>query len=252
MSRARSFAAVLGPFALATTGCLRELPPPPVPSPAIPKLAIDPGPVAEGKARVLIDTVDGRERVYVERAHEEHDEIFHVNVDHYEVSATNPTYRRYVNTTTETHHGGVASTEIAPLCKTPCAADLPPGRYRLHFEPDVVPNPTHIARETMTVDFRGVTSVYRHAPGEHTSDELKHQHRMVSFAWIVAGVGLAATGVLIPATADEARAPDAALLGGTLIGLGALVAASGIVYAILTRPVEQPGRAILFDAPPAR
>ena len=143
--------------------------------------------------------------------------------------------------------GDVANRRDGPLCKTPCVADLAPGTYQLHFEPDVLPDPSAITRDMAVVEFGTTPTVYRRAVGTHPSLGASLGHGFVSTAWIVSGLVWAGLGggVLAssPSTDDKQRA------AGAMLGLGAVVAVTGIVYAILARPDSQEGAGIQFAAP---
>jgi len=192
-------------------GCVKNLPPPPLPEKIVPKLP-DMPPGEPGKGRVIFDAVDGPARVELVTG-----------------------FRRTTATAdTVTAYGISVFTEV--LCNTPCFADLPYGTRDIKFVQQSTGR-----EELWLVEFRKKPSVYRLDFGYYKDSFVP----VISWA-IGAGLGLTMmiTGILIAATGDDIINPDIGfgLLGG---GAGTLLLGGVIGYAY--RSESQPGSAVQFD-----
>ena len=132
----RALAALLAALAV---GCVREVPPAAMPDQVVPPMPASMPPVPARQGRVIIDVADGPVEV-----------------------------GRLVGTTVAIgvdKDVPIAATRVTtqPLCTTPCAVDLAPGRYELTF-----PTPGSPRRlEVAVVDVFAEPTIYRRALGRY-------------------------------------------------------------------------------------
>lgn len=127
------------------------------------------------------------------------------------------------------------------LCLTPCAADLPFGRYRLFLSS---PSGEHGDADDLTVG-EGLT-IYRRAPGKYVTPSVAN--RAGPIVVIVLGLALASVGLTIAsATAANNGSPAPALVLG-----GAGLAAAAVGWAWLydaSRAIQQSGATTTWREP---
>jgi hypothetical protein len=200
-------------LALLAAGCTELLPPAATPAPVPPTLAEAP-PVEPGTQRLVLEVVDGP-------------------TDVFELTA------RTVRVRTRRGPRLRTRTERHLLCRTPCAVDLPQGRYVLGF-------PMHgggnrLERETIHLGPQVL--VHRRALGSYRGAGPGLPLGIVGTTF--GGMAMVVGAVLLPVGA--AREEDGmALAGGINLGAGALLLTLGILGIALDPAVEQPGSGITF------
>ena len=221
MQRVSTAGALVLASTIASTGCVRQLPPRPVPDVIVPSMNTTSEPAA-GKGRLVIDVVDG------------------------------PTPVQRVNMQAEPFEDDQGRTRFRfyeapePLCATsPCAVDLTPGNVLLGFP---VTGNDH-SMEVELVHVGDETAVYRRS--------LSYR-RNSGALWVLGIVGTSLGGTsLVTGTAllpvGLADGNDGlTIAGATTLAGGALLVTLGILAIRADSPTYRPGSAIHFPlAPPA-
>jgi hypothetical protein len=193
MRRARTLLVVFLPLLnAACAGEPRIIEPRTPPPRQMPEVHLPPTAPAAGNGRVVFDTTDGPMRISMQ---------------------SGPSF--------VPPGAGAPPSRSGELCLTPCAADLPFGKYRLFMWAEG--GSQHGDTDDLVVG-EGVT-VYRRAPGKYTTPSIPE--RIPSAVLVVGGVVLLTLGVAI-ATASAAPNADGSssspvpglLLGAAGIGLG--------------------------------
>jgi hypothetical protein len=208
--------------ALASAGCVRELPPRPAPDAIVPAMntASEPAP---GQGRLVIDVVDG------------------------------PAPVQRVDMKAEPFDDGQGRTRFRfheapePLCATsPCVVDLTPGNVLLGFPVAGDDHPL----EVELVHVGEETAVYRRS--------LSHYRRNKGALWVlgIVGTSLGGTSMITGTTLLPLGLSDGndglTIAGATTLGGGALLLTLGILAIRADSPTFRPGSAIHFSlAPPA-
>lgn len=221
MQRVSTAGALVLASTLVSTGCVRELPPRPVPDAIVPptNTTSEPSP---GKGRLVIDVVDG------------------------------PTPVQRVQMKPEPFDDGQGRTRFRfyeapePLCATsPCVVDLTPGNVLLGFpvtgdDHSMDVELVHIGEETAV--YRRSLSQYRHNKGA---------------LWVlgIIGASLGGTSVLTGTTLLPLGLSDGndglTLAGATTLGAGALLVTFGVLAIRADSSTYRAGSAIHFPLAPA-
>jgi len=127
----------------------------------------------------------------------------------------------------------VAPSRTGQLCLTPCAADLPFGRYRVYLSS---PSGQHGDVDELIVD-QGLT-VYRRAPGQYVTPSVAN--KAAPLVVVVLGLALATVGLTLAASsaANNGSAAPGLVVGG--LGIAAAAAGWGWLYDA-SRAVQQSG-----------
>lgn len=204
---------------LASAGCVRQLPPRPVPDAIVPPIGTTSAP-APGEGRLVIDVVDGPAPIHRVQMRPEPfvDEQGGTRFRFYEVPE--------------------------PLCETsPCVVDLTPGNVLLGFP--VIGDDRYLDVELVYVGEE--TAVYRRS--------LSHRRRGGAL-WVlgIVGTSLGGTSLVTGATLlplGLANDSDGlTIAGATTLGAGALLVTLGILAIHGDGPTYQPGSAIHFSLGP--
>jgi len=188
----------------ACAGEPRVLEPRTPPSREMPSVPLPPSPPPQGSGRVILDTTDGPMRVTAQ-----------------------------ADTSFVPPGASAAPSRTGELCVTPCAADLPEGRYRL-FLSSV--DGEHGDTDDLVVS-SGLT-VYRRAPGKYVTPSVAN--RVLPAIVVAVGAVLASVGLVIAAGASGPN--DNPAPGLVLGGVGAAAAIGGGFWAYdASRAVEQRG-----------
>jgi hypothetical protein len=135
----------------------------------------------------------------------------------------------------------VAPSRTGELCLTPCAADLPTGRYRL-FMSSV--DGEHGDTDDLIV--REGTTVYRRAPGKYETPSISNRVP----AALVLSLGLVLTSVgLVVAAGSSTSSQSSSMTGGLLLtGLGGAIAVGGGFWLYdASRAVRQSGATTVWQ-----
>lgn len=179
-------ACVLGVLVFWSAACGAQVLEPRKPPPrTMPVVTFPAQPAGPGEGRLVVDSVDGPMHVRAQ------------NLERFEGAAPGPV-------------------PAGTLCTTPCVADLPLGRYRLHLS-GLVGDPAH--DDVVEVEVREGVNVIRRAPGKHaTADDLP----ALPLVLLVSGsVGILAGSAFIGNGDGTA--------GGILLGGGAALTIGGAV-----------------------
>ena len=221
MQRVSTAGALVVASTLVSTGCVRQLPPRPVPDVIVPSTNTTSEPEA-GKGRLVIDVVDG------------------------------PTPVQRVQMQAEPFDDGQGRTRFRfyeapePLCAaSPCVVDLTPGNVLLGFpvtgdDRSMDVELVHIGEETAV--YRRSLSQYRHNKGA---------------LWVlgIIGASLGGTSFLTGTTLLPLGLSDGndglTLAGATTLGAGALLVTFGVLAIRADSSTYRPGSAIHFPLAPA-
>jgi hypothetical protein len=206
---------------LASTGCVRQLPPLPAPAAIVPATNTTSEP-ATGQGRLVIDVVDGPTPV----------QRVDMKAEPFEDDQGRTRFRFYE--------------APEPLCATPCVVDLTPSNVLLGFP---VTGDDH-AMEVELVHVGEETAVYRRS--------LSHYRHNKGALWVlgIIGTSLGGTSLLTGTTLLPLGLADGndglTMAGATTLGGGALLITLGILAIRADSPTYRPGSAIHFPlAPPA-
>jgi hypothetical protein len=229
--------ALLVAFAVCTSGCVHNRPPPPVPE----RVAVAPdvvpaAPPAAGEGRLVVDVVGEKAKVF---------EVTELT------TRTNPGY------------GGKNSwmappqldRKMRPLCLTPCAVDLPLGWHSLVFESTSDPTRTSTADVTVPPQ----PTALRHALGR---DKPANGAYVGGIAMIIPAGGLVIMGTVATVIGAAAKDPGPNPTGGTkgdarvflpiglvLLGIGAALGIGGSILIANNAPERQPGTTTQWSLP---
>jgi hypothetical protein len=133
-----------------------------------------------------------------------------------------------------------APSRTGELCLTPCAADLPTGRYRL-FMSSV--DGGHGDTDDLIV--REGTTVYRRAPGKYETPSVSN--RVPPALVMTLGVVLTSVGLVV-AAGSSPSSRDATTSGLLLTGLGGAMAVGGGIWLYdASRAVRQSGSTTVWQ-----
>lgn len=181
-------------------------------------LPATPPPVGEG--RVVLDAIDGPMNVTVQ-----------------------------ADTTFVPPGATVAPSRTGELCVTPCAADLPLGRYRLFLSSR---DGEHGDTDDLVVS-QGVT-VYRRAAGKYVSPSVANRILPASvfvLGLVVASVGLAVSEGTTTAQSGTSGSSGTPVAGLVLLGLGVAMAIGGGIWTYdASRAVQQQGATTTWQESP--
>lgn len=209
-------------------GCsVRTLPPPQTPERVVPQIELESDPPPEGFGQVTLDTVGGPAHVEVVTA---------------EISGF--TYGRvgaYGMT------GSSFGMMTAPVCTTPCVANLPLGPHELVFESRV--DPERVSRAE--VQFTRRPSVFRYDVGLRQANV---GSRLLGILTLSFGLSALMTGPLLVGLSDIGSSPshpDAgsgmATAGWAVTGVGGALTLVGALVMALMRPVQQDGSGVQWN-----
>jgi hypothetical protein len=215
---------------LFSSGCVRNLPPPPVPVQEMPKTVGNIPPEVEGKGRIVVDVTNGPAQV---------DEVLAQT----ETAATNgrQTYVAYGEVT-------------RPVClTTPCAVSFDYGQHNLRF---VSKTDDHKMSEG-TVDVGQSDSVFRHTMGERSNGGAVHALGTTSTILGLTGAVLGGTFLLVgAASSSDTVNPDGTTgssgsglttVGAVTLGIGVGLLALGIGMMVASPPTIQDGASTQFS-----
>jgi hypothetical protein len=199
--------------------CVKQLPPAPMPAAFIPAVR-DPGPLAPGMGRIIVDVPDGPSPVYLAR----------IEARPQDNGTRRPTFRFF---------------ELPPelVCKeTPCVVDHPPGNILLGFPVAGCIEGT----EYELVNVGPHPSVYTRSLSLY--EDNTGTEKILGIIGTSIGAAAGITGIaLLPAglSNDNSRL---AIAGGITLGAGALLTTIGILMIRHDSATYRPGSANHFDA----
>lgn len=210
----------------ASTGCVRNLPPPPAPAQEMPKTTAEVPPETEGQSRVIVDVTNGPARV---------EEVI-------------------AQASSASSQGVVAYGELTRnVClQTPCAVNLDYGQHSFRF----VSTTDNEHYSEAVVNANRDDSVFRHTMGEHSNGGVVHGLGATAAVLGVTGALVGGTLLLVGAASSSATSdvdPQSSsgsglkTAGAVTLGISAAVLVLGIGMMIASPATNQDGSSTQFS-----
>lgn len=206
----------------------RYLPAPETPARVVPQVGYAPPAPREGEGQVTFDSVGERARV----------ERVTSRTQNVNLSAGLTLGRRGTNTLTPT-----VQYSLAPLCETPCTANLPLGAHEVMFS---AVDPSSSRASTVFVQSEPTPTIVRHAMGMQTSNVGGLIGTILLASFAVSAVIVGGTLALLH-DPDDARTDGLDTAGFVTMGVGVALGVGAVSLGLASRPEYQPGSTVQWS-----